>query len=100
VEDFNTSTLPHRKFYNLEFYHREKAAKARKKGHSDEVRTINWLTQMHTCHIAVKLLQPVGRCVRYAAGSEAAVCLIDPAAALLLLTGFIWQRFEAALWSC
>ena len=34
VEDFNTSTLPHRKFYNLEFYHREKAARARKKGHS------------------------------------------------------------------
>jgi len=50
VEDFNTSTLPHRKFYNLEFYHREKAAKARKKGHSDEVRTSHWLTQMHTCH--------------------------------------------------
>ena len=35
VEDFNTSTLPHRKFYNLEFYHREKAARARKKGHSE-----------------------------------------------------------------
>ena len=34
VEDFNTSTLPHRKFYNLEFYHQEKAARARKKGQS------------------------------------------------------------------
>ena len=34
MEDFNTSTLPHRKYYNLEFYHQEKAARARKKGHS------------------------------------------------------------------
>ena len=34
VEDFNTSTLPHRKFYNLEFYHQERAARARKKGQS------------------------------------------------------------------
>lgn len=32
VEDFNTSTLPHRKYYNLEFYEQERAAKARKKG--------------------------------------------------------------------
>ena len=34
MEDFNTSTLPHRKYYNLEFYHQEKAARARKKGQS------------------------------------------------------------------
>ena len=32
VEDFNTSTLPHRKYYNLEFYEQERTAKARRTG--------------------------------------------------------------------
>ena len=32
MEDFNTITLPHRKFYNLAFYEQERAAKAAKKG--------------------------------------------------------------------
>ena len=32
MEDFNTSTLPHRKFYNLAFYEQQRAAKAAKKG--------------------------------------------------------------------
>jgi len=32
MEDFNTATLPHRKYYNLDKYHAEKQAKAEKKG--------------------------------------------------------------------
>lgn len=31
VEDFNTGTLPHRKYYNLELYERRRAEKAAKK---------------------------------------------------------------------
>lgn len=31
MEDFNTGTLPHRKYYNLELYERRRAEKAAKK---------------------------------------------------------------------
>jgi hypothetical protein len=31
MEDFNTGTLPHRKYYNLEVYERRRAEKAAKK---------------------------------------------------------------------
>jgi len=32
IEDYNTGTMPHRKYYNLELYERQKAAKAAAKG--------------------------------------------------------------------
>ena len=32
MEEFNTATLPHKKFYNLEVYERERAMKAAKRG--------------------------------------------------------------------
>lgn len=32
AQDYNTSTLPHVKFYDLEAYEKRKAAKAAKKG--------------------------------------------------------------------
>ncbi len=31
MEDFNTGTLPHRKYYNVDAYEAEKAAKAAKR---------------------------------------------------------------------
>ena len=34
MEDFNTSTLPHKKYYDLDAYERRRAAKAAKKGPS------------------------------------------------------------------
>lgn len=34
-EDFNTATLPHRKYYNLQEYQRRKAEKAARQGSSD-----------------------------------------------------------------
>ena len=54
VEDFNTSTLPHRKYYNLEFYEQERAAKARKKGVP-----VVWFPPPHDCS-ALKPLGPDG----------------------------------------
>lgn len=32
IEDYNTGTLPHKKYYNLESYHKYKEAKAAAKG--------------------------------------------------------------------
>lgn len=32
MEEFNTATLPHKKYYNLEVYERERAMKAAKRG--------------------------------------------------------------------
>ena len=34
MEDFNTGTLPHKKYYDLDAYERRRAAKAAKKGPS------------------------------------------------------------------
>ena len=34
MEDFNTGTLPHKKYYDLDVYERRRAAKAAKKGPS------------------------------------------------------------------
>eukprot|EP00798_Chlamydomonas_sp_ICE-L_P013139 gene13140-3462_t len=38
MEDFNTGTMPHRKYYNLEVYQREKEARAAKKGRTGPVK--------------------------------------------------------------
>ena len=37
MEDFNTGTLPHKKYYDLDAYARQKALKAAKKGRSAAV---------------------------------------------------------------
>jgi hypothetical protein len=38
MEDYNTATLPHRKYYDLELYERQRAAKAARKGIANVVR--------------------------------------------------------------
>ena len=40
MEDYNTATLPHRKYYDLEAYEREKAMKAARKGLLHVVRCV------------------------------------------------------------
>ena len=42
MEDFNTGTLPHKKYYDLDAYERRRAAKAAKKGPS--------AVRPHWCH--------------------------------------------------
>eukprot|EP00887_Chlorella_sp_A99_P003746 scaffold7.g3746.t1 len=39
MEEYNTATLPHRKYYDLEVYERARAAKAARKGAYDELKT-------------------------------------------------------------
>ena len=45
MEDFNTGTLPHKKYYDLDVYERRRAAKAAKKGPS-AVRP-HWRRHLH-----------------------------------------------------